>query len=61
MSVGPLCSVELFLVPASAPRLVYQKPMLAAVADFLSRYLNDPLPYIRMPYNRIKCVECVVN
>ena len=26
MSVGPLCSVELFLVPASAPRLVYQKP-----------------------------------
>ena len=52
-------STELFFVPASAPQLVQQRPWyvmwdgaykrtLAAnrKADFFSRYLNGPLPYV---------------
>ena len=61
--------IDLFLVPASATRLVYQRPWYAlsclwdnaykrtfaanrkrvayvAVAGFLSRYLNGPLPCV---------------
>ena len=53
---------ELFHISASSPQLVYQRswsvhikdPLLlieksshvVVVADFLSRYLNGPLPYV---------------
>ena len=46
--------IELFRVPASAPRLVlsclwdgtYKRVAHVASAGFLSRYLNGPLPYV---------------
>ena len=58
--------IELFLVPANAPRLVKQRPWyvlfcwsdgaLIRVAHvmamwFLSDYLSGPLPLYLMPYN----------
>ena len=44
--------IKLFLVPASAPRLVFslvanrKVAHVVAAAGFLSRYLSGPLPYV---------------
>ena len=63
----------LFLVPASVPRLVYQRSWYVlfclwddayserdahvAAAGFLSRYLNGPLPYVRRHITAIKMLN----
>ena len=68
--------IELFLVPVSAPRLLWYvlsclwdgayKRTLAAIrkqvaVHFLSRYLNGTLPDVRRHITVTECVECIVE
>ena len=68
--------IELFLVPASAPRLVYKgsgvyspvcgmmhiKEILLLIGKSSPcGYLNGPLPFVRRHIIVTKCVECVLK